>query len=514
MANYKQVGYGSQGSDVKTLQDMLNSKGYNLAVDGIFGSKTQAAVKDYQQKNNLAVDGIVGTNTWGALTKAATTPQKNITSTQTTATQTANKTTPTYQNKTYQESDAVLQAQQMLQQQMAQKPGAYQSQWQAQLDEMMNQILNRDKFSYDLNSDALYQQYKDQFVLQGQQAMMDTMGQAAAMTGGYGNSYAQTAGQQAYNQQLTQLNDIVPELYRMALDRYQAEGQEMYNQYGLLADQEQQDYGRYQDDVDAWNAELERLYNQYQDERNFDYGKYADDRDFSYGQYIDDRNYQYQIDRDAVADKQWQDSFDYQKDRDAVSDSQWDKSFQYQQDRDKISDEQWQKEYEEAIRQWNHANGISTSTGGGGNTTTETPTDTPTGNPTPSTDPNESPEGAGKPYNNGGLSTEEIKAIQKTLGVTVDGKWGPDSQKAAKAMWGVTSATDAQAANNKLTGGSSTLTYSDVAATAAELKKKGASKNDIYQYISSVVNSPNYKPTNSVKQDLLELRSGYVGTGR
>ena len=49
-STYKQVGYGSQGEDVKTLQEMLNSSGYSLDVDGVFGSKTQAAVKDYQQK--------------------------------------------------------------------------------------------------------------------------------------------------------------------------------------------------------------------------------------------------------------------------------------------------------------------------------------------------------------------------------------------------------------------------------------------------------------------------------
>lgn len=493
MASYTQVGYGSQGSDVKTLQQMLNSKGYSLDVDGIFGSKTQAAVKDYQQKNNLAVDGIVGTNTWGALTKTASTPQKTITNTQSTA-QTATKTTPTYQNKTYQESDAVKQAQAMLQQQMAQKPGAYQSQWQAQLDEAMNKILNREKFSYDLNGDALYQQYKDQYMMQGQQAMMDTMGQAQAMTGGYGNSYAQSVGQQTYQGYLQQLNDKVPELYQLALDAYNREGDEMYQQYAMMADREGQDYDRYRDSVADWNTDYDRAYQQYRDEQNFDYGKYADDRDFSYGQYIDDRNYQYQVDRDAVADKQWQDSFDYQKDRDAiedqqwqdsfdyqkdrdaVSDSQWNQSFQYQQDRDKVSDEQWQKEFDEAVRQYNQKNGISTSTGGnGGSGDTTGGGDTPTGNPTPSTDPDESPEGLG-PYNNGGLSTEEIKEIQRTLGVTVDGKWGSDSQKAAKAMWGVTSATDAQAKNNSMkqnTGSGSNFTGSTYSEAAAYLKSNG-----------------------------------------
>ena len=74
MATYNQLRYGSQGDDVRTLQMRLNENGsYNLDTDGIFGAKTQAAVKDYQQKNGLAVDGIAGDQTWGALNGAATT---------------------------------------------------------------------------------------------------------------------------------------------------------------------------------------------------------------------------------------------------------------------------------------------------------------------------------------------------------------------------------------------------------------------------------------------------------
>ena len=52
--------FNSMGSDVKVLQAKLNSYGYNLTVDGIFGNLTLAAVKSYQGKNNLVVDGLVG----------------------------------------------------------------------------------------------------------------------------------------------------------------------------------------------------------------------------------------------------------------------------------------------------------------------------------------------------------------------------------------------------------------------------------------------------------------------
>lgn len=301
MAIYKQISYGSKGSEVTELQKLLNQSGnYNLAEDGVFGSNTQAAVKDYQAKNNLAVDGIVGNNTWGALKSVQSSQNTGATDTSPSATQTP--TSDGFQYEDYQESDTVKQAQEMLNQQLQQKPGEYQSTWQDQLNETISQILNRDKFSYDLNGDALYQQYKDQYVQQGKMAMMDTMGQAQAMTGGYGNSYAQSVGQQAYQGYLQQLNEVVPELYGMALDQYNQEGQDMYNQAALIAQMEDQDYGRYQDAMNAWLNERDYLAGRYDSERDYDYGKYVDNRDFSYGSFIDDRNYKYQQEQDALAE--------------------------------------------------------------------------------------------------------------------------------------------------------------------------------------------------------------------
>ncbi len=305
-----QLSYGSQGSSVTELQKLLNNHGYSLAEDGVFGDKTKSAVEDFQKNKGLSVDGIVGVNTWGTL-DGTYTPTKNTGTTATTNKNTGTTaTTGTgFQYDAYQESDAVKQAQAMLQQQMANKPGSYTSPWQAQLNDTINKIMNREKFSYDLNGDVLYQQYKDQSTTQGKMAMMDTMGQAAAMTGGYGNSYAQAVGQQAYQGHLQQLNDKIPELYQLALNQYNQEGQDLYNQYSMLGTQEQLDYGRYRDTVSDYNTELDRLYSQYNTERDYDYGKWADNRDFGYGQFVDDRNYNYQVERDKVLDSQWEKEF-------------------------------------------------------------------------------------------------------------------------------------------------------------------------------------------------------------
>ena len=165
----------------------------------------------------------------------------------------------------YQESDSVTSARDKYNETLSLKPGDFASQYSEAAKQAMEKYMNRDKFSYDLNGDALYQQYKDQYMTQGKLAMQDTIGQASAMTGGYGNSYAQSAGQQAYQGYLQQLNDRVPELYQLALNQYNQEGENLLNQYGLLADRENTDYSRYRDTVADWESEANRAYADYRD---------------------------------------------------------------------------------------------------------------------------------------------------------------------------------------------------------------------------------------------------------
>ena len=197
--------------------------------------------------------------------------------------------------KDYQESDRVKKLAERLAQMEAQKPGDWTGgQYGQQMQEALDAIRKRKKFSYDLNSDALYRQYKDKYVQQGKQAMQDTMGQAAALTGGYGSTYGQAVGQQQYDAYLQNLNDVVPELYQLALSRYQMEGDDLKTQYSLLADQYQQEYGQYRDKVGDWQTERNFLSGRYDSERKLDYGMWGDARDFAYTDY-----------RNGIADEQW-----------------------------------------------------------------------------------------------------------------------------------------------------------------------------------------------------------------
>lgn len=256
---------GSRGDSVRDLQQKLNANGYKLAEDGVFGSNTYNAVLDYQRKNKLAVDGVVGGETWGSLGKVQAAQQSAPQSTYTPYDPGSDKTYQTALKKQQEAENS--------------KPGEYQGAYDQQLKDIYDKIMNREKFSYDLSGDPLWQQYKDQYTQKGRMAMLDTMGQAAALTGGYGSSYGQAVGQQQYNAYMQQLAAVMPELYDRARSAYDAEGNRMLQEYELTGDLTSNDYSKYQDAYNRWLAErsyaqgnadtaYDRGYNQWLQELN------------------------------------------------------------------------------------------------------------------------------------------------------------------------------------------------------------------------------------------------------
>lgn len=125
----------------------------------------------------------------------------------------------------------------------------YESQYENQINGLVDKIGSR-KFEFDMNTDALYQQYAQQYKMLGNQAMQDTMANATALSGGYNNSYAQTAGQQAYNSYLQQLNEIVPDIYAQERSNYDSETNELYNQASLLQGLDDSAYSKFVADRD------------------------------------------------------------------------------------------------------------------------------------------------------------------------------------------------------------------------------------------------------------------------
>ena len=158
-------------------------------------------------------------------------------------------------------------------------PGRYVSQYdtseiEGQLKGWLNEIDNYEQFKYDLNADMLYKQYVDNAMMQGQTAMQDTMAQAAALTGGYGNSYAAAVGNQAYQNYITQANNNIPAFQQMAMNVWQSGLDQLMNQYNAgtqqlnnLLNLDAQALARWQANENlafsAWQANEQNAYNEW-----------------------------------------------------------------------------------------------------------------------------------------------------------------------------------------------------------------------------------------------------------
>lgn len=183
---------------------------------------------------------------------------------------------------------------------------------------------NTANFKYDPMTDASYQALAKEYARLGDRANENTIANQAALTGGRASSYAVSAAAQAQNQYNQALTDKIPELERLAYDRFNADRNYGLNLLGTMKSLDDSAYSRFTD------------------QRNFNYQQ---GRDNVADQHWD-KTFDYQKLRDSVADSHWDKNFDYQKQRDNVSDSHWERNFNYQQGRDSVSDSHWEREYQ------------------------------------------------------------------------------------------------------------------------------------------------------------------------
>ena len=167
----------------------------------------------------------------------------------------------------------------------------YVNQYQGMIDDLRDKIMGRPAFSYDAESDPLYQMYKEQYTAAGKQAMEDTLGSVSARTGGLASSYATSAAQQANNAYMDALAAKIPELQQLAYQMYQNEGASLQNQLDMLLALESGDYSKYQAALNQYNA----------------------DRSFKYNQYADDWYRNYTIGRDSIDDQRYEESTAYEQ---------------------------------------------------------------------------------------------------------------------------------------------------------------------------------------------------------
>lgn len=210
---------------------------------------------------------------------------------------------------------------------------SFTSQYKAQIDQLLNGILNRDDFEYNAESDPLFQQYKDSYSRMGNRAMKDTIGEVAANTGGLASSYATTAASQANDNYMSALNDKIPELQQVAYNMYLKGIDNQARDLGLLQNMDDTQYGRYRDSM-----------GDYFTNRDFDYGSYRDS--IGDARYADETAYN--RGRDTVMDDRYTDETAYNRDRDAQADAIYKDETAYNRAQDA---KQWQYTLDETAYQ-------------------------------------------------------------------------------------------------------------------------------------------------------------------
>lgn len=189
----------------------------------------------------------------------------------------------------------------------------YNNRYDDTIQDLIQGILNREDFSYDPATDPLYQNYRKQYTREGQRATADTLGQAAAASGGIPSSYATTAAAQAGNYYAAQMTDKIPELYQLAYNQYLNDYNMQLSDLGVVQGAEQSDYDKYLNELNQFNTDRAFDYNAWLDQYNMakdklqtaqgleqlDYTRYLNelqqfntDRAFGYGQHLDEINSQ------------------------------------------------------------------------------------------------------------------------------------------------------------------------------------------------------------------------------
>lgn len=296
---------------VGSIVDYLNSSGRNSSyaarrklaeeygMSGYSGSASQNT-----KLLRMLQGGAQPTNSTAAKAQelANAAPSNNVTAGVTTASGSASGGTEA--KPVYQRSDRVNEYYEKTRKLERNKPDEFESKYEGQISDILDNILNRPKFSYtaeDMTNDDLYKMYRDQYMRQGNLAMRDTMGNAAALTGGYGNTYASAAGQQAYDNYVSMLNDKALDFYDRAYQRYNDEGQNLYNQMNVVTGLDNTDYQRYRDTVSDYYNDLNYYNGRYNQEYGYDYGQY----------------------QDQVAADQWAQEFAFQKQQAAQEQANW-----------------------------------------------------------------------------------------------------------------------------------------------------------------------------------------------
>lgn len=238
----------------------------------------------------------------------------------------------------------------------------YTNRYAEQQKQLLDELMNREDFSYDKENDPNWGSFKKSYLREGERASANALAQASAASGGRPSTYAMTAAGQAGDYYASKLNDMIPALEQQAYDRYADEGNRILHKLESVNVQEQMDYAKHLNEANRADtfyarelAELER-------------GRQEDEQKRKFAQE--------QVDAILAAGGTPSEQL--------------------------VADSGYSTEYVSALAA---AMAAQKAAGTGA--------------------------GSGAGYNNGTLTSEQVKLLQNALGVNADGFYGPASQAAA-----------------------------------------------------------------------------------
>lgn len=134
--------------------------------------------------------------------------------------------------------------------------GRFENPYQGEIHSLVDKISSREDFTYDPDTDPIYQNYRETYLREGNRARENTLGDYAAMTGGMPSTAATAAAEQAQNYYNAQMADVIPALYQQAFDMYMSNAAQNINDLGAIR-------GAAADALSQWSANLGLVQNQF-----------------------------------------------------------------------------------------------------------------------------------------------------------------------------------------------------------------------------------------------------------
>ena len=170
-------------------------------------------------------------------------------------------------------SDSVDTAEKRFENWFKAKPSEYKSKYKTEIESLKRELANRE-FSYSPENDSIYNGYRDMITSEAKLALADAAGLASELNGGYSTSYAVQAGLSAFNDKMKELDDVIPELYKAAYDKYEDETAMLKSRLDTVINLENDEWEKYTDILDSYYEEGDMLFDQFHKLSNEEFDRF------------------------------------------------------------------------------------------------------------------------------------------------------------------------------------------------------------------------------------------------